>query len=159
MQEEKSKLKAFTSAVTAAAQERAAKINAETEQLEREAMEDCADDVFAEVRRRVLELPEQPEYGNTLKEQLWRALDAVPGARSARVLLRREDMRFAQSLNAASPGVRLSFEEGGFSLGGLVFECAEKGRKIDLSFDAALEDLEGRFSEITGFSLEGADGQ
>ena len=33
MQEEKSKLKAFTSAVTAAAQERAAKINAETEQL------------------------------------------------------------------------------------------------------------------------------
>ena len=39
MQEEKSKLKAFTSAVTAAAQERAAKINAETEQLEREAME------------------------------------------------------------------------------------------------------------------------
>ena len=32
MQEEKSKLKAFTSAVTAAAQERAAKINAETEQ-------------------------------------------------------------------------------------------------------------------------------
>ena len=111
------------------------------------------------MRRRVLELPEQPEYGNTLKEQLWRALDAVPGARSARVLLRREDMRFAQSLNAASPGVRLSFEEGGFSLGGLVFECAEKGRKIDLSFDAALEDLEGRFSEITGFSLEGADGQ
>ena len=107
----------------------------------------------------MLELPEQPEYGNTLKEQLWRALDAVPGARSARVLLRREDMRFAQSLNAASPGVRLSFEEGGFSLGGLVFECAEKGRKIDLSFDAALEDLEGRFSEITGFSLEGADGQ
>lgn len=204
MQERKSKLADFTAAVTGAASAKAAEMNAETERLEREALdeyasvlrsaaekrrasaladakvrenkrivaeglaskrsllqfrEDCADDVFAEVRRRVLELPEQPEYGNTLKEQLWRALDAVPGARSARVLLRREDMRFAQSLNAASPGVRLSFEEGGFSLGGLVFECAEKGRKIDLSFDAALEDLEGRFSEITGFSLEGADGQ
>lgn len=204
MQEENSKLQAFTVSVTAAAQERAAKMDEETERMEREAMEtysadlaaaaakrraaaladakvrenkrvvaeglaakrsllqfreDCADDVFAEVRRRVLELPKQPEYEKTLRDQLWRALDAVPGARSARVLLRREDMRFAQALNAASPGVRLSFEEGGFTLGGLVLECGEQGRKIDLSFDAALEDLEGRFSEITGFSLEDADGE
>lgn len=204
MQEEKSKLKGFTSAVMAAAEQRAAKLNEETDRLEREAMEhysadltaaaakrraaaladarvrenkrvvseglaakrsllqfreDCADDVFAEVRRRVLELPKQPEYGDTLREQLWRALDAVPGARNAVVELRREDMGYAQSLNAASPGVKLSFVEGSFSLGGLVLECADKGRKIDLSFDAALEDLEGRFSEITGFSLEDADGE
>ena len=46
-----------------------------------------------------------------------------------------------------------------FTLGGLVLDCAEAGRKIDLTFDAALEDLEGRFSEITGFSLEDADGK
>lgn len=204
MQEEKSKLKAFTSAVTAAAAERAAKMNEETDRLERETVErysadlsaaaakrraaaladskvrenkrvvaeglaakhsllqfreDCADDVFNEVRRRVLELPKQPEYGETLKSQLWRALDAVPGARSAKVWLRREDMGYAQGLNAASPGVRLSFEEGDFALGGLVLECEEMSRKIDLSFDAALEDLEGRFSELTGFSLEDADGK
>ena len=204
MQEEKSKLKAFTSAVTAAAQERAAKINAETEQLEREAMEaysadlaaaaakrrasaladakvrenkrivaeglaakrsllqfreDCADDVFNEVRARILELPKKPEYAGTLKNQLWRALDAVPGAREARVWLRREDMGFAHGLNSASPGVRLEFLEGSFVLGGLILECPEKNRKIDLSFDAALEDLEGRFSELTGFSLEDADGE
>ena len=52
MQEEKSKLKAFTSAVTAAAQERAAKINAETEQLEREAMEAYSADLAAAAAKR-----------------------------------------------------------------------------------------------------------
>ena len=62
-------------------------------------------------------------------------------------------------LAAAAPGVELKFVEGAFTLGGLVLDCAEAGRKIDLTFDAALEDLEGRFSEITGFSLEDADGK
>ena len=38
MQEEKSKLKGFTSAVMAAAEQRAAKLNEETDRLEREAM-------------------------------------------------------------------------------------------------------------------------
>ena len=204
MQEEKSKLKAFTSAVTAAAQERAAKINAETEQLEREAMEaysadlaaaaakrrasaladakvrenkrivaeglaakrsllqfreDCAADVFAEVRRRVLALHDSAGYAGTLKDQLLRALSAVPGAHSAVVELRHEDMARAADLAAAAPGVELKFVEGAFTLGGLVLDCAEAGRKIDLTFDAALEDLEGRFSEITGFSPEDADGK
>ena len=121
--------------------------------------EDGAAAVFGEVRRRGRELPGRPEYAETLKNQLWRALDAVPGAREARVWLRREDMGYAPGLNSASPGVRLEFLEGGFELGGLVLECAEKGRKVDLSFDAALEDLEGRFSELTGFSLEDADGK
>lgn len=204
MQNRKSKLADFTAAVTGAAQAKAAEMDAETEKLEREALEeysaalkaaaekrrasaladakvrenkrvvaeglaakrsllqfreDCADDVFDEVRRRILELPRRPEYAETLKNQLWRALDAVPGAREAKVWLRREDMGCAQGLNSASPGVKLEFLEGRFALGGLVLECAEKGRKIDLSFDAALEDLEGRFSELTGFSLEDADGK
>ncbi len=68
-------------------------------------------------------------------------------------------MGYAQGLNSASPGVKLEFLEGGFSLGGLVLECPERCRRIDLSFDSALEDLEGRFSELTGFSLEEADGE
>ncbi len=204
MQERKSKLEAFTKAVTGAANAKAEEMNKETERLERQALEeyaealasaaekkrasaladakvrenkrivaeglaakrsllqfreDCADDVFSEVKRRILELPKTPEYAETLKNQLWRALDAVPGAREATVWLRREDMGCAQILNSASPGVKLRFLEGGFELGGLILECEEKNRKIDLSFDAALEDLEGRFSELTGFSLEDADGE
>lgn len=200
MQEEKSKLEGFTSAVITAAEQHAARINEETEQLEREAIdnyaadlkaaaakrraaaladakvrenkrvvseglaakrsllqfrEDCAADVFAEVRRRVLALHDSAEYAGTLKDQLLRALSAVPGAHSAVVELRHEDMARA----AAAPGVELKFVEGAFTLGGLVLDCAEAGRKFDLTFDAALEDLEGRFSEITGFSLEDADGK
>lgn len=198
MQEEKSKLEGFTSAVITAAEQHAARINEETEQLEREAIdnyaadlkaaaaladakvrenkrvvseglaakrsllqfrEDCAADVFAEVRRRVLALHDSAGYAGTLKDQLLRALSAVPGAHSAVVELRHEDMARAADLAAAAPGVELKFVEGAFTLGGLVLDCAEAGRKIDLTFDAALEDLEGRFSEITGFSLEDADGK
>ena len=200
MQEEKSKIEGFTSAVITADEQHAARINEETEQLEREAIdnyaadlkaaaakrraaaladakvrenkrvvseglaakrsllqfrEDCAADVFAEVRRRVLALHDSAGYAGTLKDQLLRALSAVPGAHSAVVELRHEDMARA----AAAPGVELKFVEGAFTLGGLVLDCAEAGRKIDLTFDAALEDLEGRFSEITGFSLEDADGK
>ena len=125
MQEEKSKIEGFTSAVITAAEQHAARINEETEQLEREAIdnyaadlkaaaakrraaaladakvrenkrvvseglaakrsllqfrEDCAADVFAEVRRRVLALHDSAEYAGTLKDQLLRALSAVPGA-------------------------------------------------------------------------------
>ena len=68
-------------------------------------------------------------------------------------------MGLAPALAGAAGGVRLEFREGGFSLGGLVLECPERCRRIDLSFDSALEDLEGRFSELTGFSLEEADGE
>lgn len=204
MQEEKSKIEGFTSAVITAAEQHAARINEETEQLEREAIdnyaadlkaaaaklraaaladakvrenkrvvseglaakrsllqfrEDCAADVFAEVRRRVLALHDSAGYAGTLKDQLLRALSAVPGAHSAVVELRHEDMARGAGLAAAAPGVELKFVEGAFTLGGLVLDCAEAGRKIDLTFDAALEDLEGRFSEITGFSLEDADGK
>lgn len=200
MQEEKSKIEGFTSAVITAAEQHAARINEETEQLEREAIDNYAADlkaaaakrraaaladakvrenkrvvseglaakrsllqfradVFAEVRRRVLALHDSAGYAGTLKDQLLRALSAVPGAHSAVVELRHEDMARAADLAAAAPGVELKFVEGAFTLGGLVLDCAEAGRKIDLTFDAALEDLEGRFSEITGFSLEDADGK
>ena len=47
-----------------------------------------------------------------------------------------------------------SFAEGEQALGGLVADCPELSRRVDLSFDSALEDLEGRFAETTGFSME-----
>ena len=66
-----------------------------------------------------------------------------------------EDMAHADALRAAVPGVELDFEEGDFLLGGLIVECPELSRLADLSFDSALDDLEGRFSEVTGFNMEG----
>ena len=101
-----------------------------------------------------------------LEDRLYKTVDTATGSLAAVKRWESGDSSFENELSALTslrhpsvPQFICSFEEGGFSLGGLVFECAEKGRKIDLSFDAALEDLEGRFSEITGFSLEGADGQ
>ena len=52
MQEEKSKLKGFTSAVMAAAEQRAAKLNEETDRLEREAMEHYSADLAAAAAKR-----------------------------------------------------------------------------------------------------------
>lgn len=117
--------------------------------------EDCANEVFEEVRRRAARLAESGDYPALLRALLVRGLAAMPGAESARVLLRREDLGLGAGLSGAVPGVELSFEEGDFMLGGLVVECPQLSRLADLSFDSALEDLEGRFSDITGFNMEG----
>ena len=52
MQEEKSKLEGFTSAVITAAEQHAARINEETEQLEREAIDNYAADLKAAAAKR-----------------------------------------------------------------------------------------------------------
>ena len=49
--------------------------------------------------------------------------------------------------------------EGKFLLGGMMIEFPVQHRRADLTFDTALEDLSGRFTEITGFGMEGADGK
>ena len=85
---------------------------------------------------------------------LEKALAALPGAKSVTVYLRAEDMGQAGGLKAAFPGVELDFAEGEQALGGLIAECPQLSRRADLTFDSALEDLEGRFAETTGFSME-----
>ena len=50
--------------------------------------------------------------------------------------------------------MELDFAEGEQALGGLIAECPQLSRRADLTFDSALEDLEGRFAETTGFSME-----
>lgn len=137
------------------------RIVAESLRLRRElleAREACAAEIMDELRRRVAELTASPEYPALLADMLRRALAAVPGAGSAQVLLRPADMCHAQALAGAGGGTALSFAEGAFSMGGLMLECAERSRRVDLSYDSALADLEGRFSETTGFSMEGEDG-
>ena len=121
--------------------------------------EECAGMVIADVRARLAAYPGEPGYAGTLDNLLRRGLNAVPDARSARVLLRGADMAHAEHLRAAAPGVELSFAEGKFLLGGMMIEFPVQHRRADLTFDTALEDLSGRFTEITGFGMEGADGK
>lgn len=121
--------------------------------------EELAGKVLGDVRERLEKYPGQAEYAGTLDNLLLRGLAAVPGASKARVLLRREDMAHEAHLRAAAPGLEISFAEGKFALGGMIIEFPMQHRRADLTFDTALEDLSGRFTEITGFGMEGADGK
>lgn len=121
--------------------------------------EDCAAEVIEGVRARLAAYPESPEYGPALDGLLRAGLAAVPEAKSARVLLRRDDISHTGHLKAAAGGVELSFAEGFINLGGLIIEFPEQCRRADLTFDSALEELAAHFTEMTGFGTEGADGQ
>ena len=203
MQEKKSKLKAFAAALTGAAEEKAAAMNAETgswsarrsrnmqrpwpprpEKRRASALadakvkenkrivaeglaakrsllqfrEDCADDVFAEVRRKILELPQRPEVRrNAQKPAL-----ARPRRRPRRERPRSGSGARTWATPRASTRPRpawLEFLEGGFSLGGLVLECPERCRHIDLSFDSALRGPGGQVLRAHRLSLEEADGE
>ena len=103
--------------------------------------EECAGMVIADVRARLAAYPGEPGYAGTLDNLL------------------RRGMTHAEHLRAAAPGVELSFAEGKFLLGGMMIEFPVQHRRADLTFDTALEDLSGRFTEITGFGMEGADGK
>ncbi|MGI5936907.1 MAG: hypothetical protein ACOX7I_08920 [Oscillospiraceae bacterium] len=46
------------------------------------------------------------------------------------------------------------FYTGAFSLGGLRVTCKAQGRRVDASFDTALEELIGHFSELTGIKVD-----
>lgn len=116
--------------------------------------ENCADEVFGEVRRRVGRYTESEAYPSKLRGLLLEAFEAVPGISAALVLLRPKDMKYKDELTAALPNVKLAFAEGHFALGGLMLQSEEKSRRIDLTFDSAFADLSGRFSEITGFRVE-----
>ncbi len=121
--------------------------------------EDCAKLVLDDVRARLEAYPSDEKYAGTLDSMLGRGLAAIPGARKARVLLRREDAGHEAHLRAAAPEVELSFAEGKFELGGMIIEFPMQHRRADLTFDTALEDLSSRFTEITGFGMEDSDGK
>lgn len=134
------------------------RIVAESLRLRRElleARESCAAALMSDVRERLNSLTASPEYSALMARQLRRALSAVRGAREAVLLLRPRDMHLAPELTALGGDTALKAQEGAFNMGGLILDCAELHRRVDLSFDSALTDIEGRFTELTGFHMEG----
>ena len=119
----------------------------------------CAEAVVADVREKLKAYPDGPEYGEALCRLLERGLSAVPGAKRANVLLRRADIGLAGSLERAAGDVELSFQEGFFTLGGLIIEFQDEHRRVDLTFDTALGDLTEHISEVIGIGLEDANGK
>ena len=120
---------------------------------------ECAAQVMDEVRERLRHYPETAEYTDTLCALLKKGLAVCPGAKSARVLLRREDIDRVDALARCAGDVKLEFAGAFISLGGLIIEFPEERRRVDLSFDTSLEDLSGRFAELVGFGMEVSDGQ
>lgn len=116
--------------------------------------EDCAGEVYEAVRARLVSYPDSADYGGTLCALLGKALGVLPGGGRVTVYLRARDMGYAQRLQKELPNAELDFAEGSFALGGLIAESAESALRADMTFDSALEDLSGRFSELTGFDVE-----
>lgn len=116
--------------------------------------EDCAFETNAAVRDRIAGFTESEGYLPHLKMLLRKAVDVFGYGFAAEVQLRPQDMHFADELVQTVSGVSLAFKEGHFELGGLCLYCPAKGKRVDLTFDGALNDLMDHFAEITGIRVD-----
>ena len=110
-------------------------------------------EVFDKVRERIAQYTASPEYPEHLKELLLSALKQLPGATRVSLRLRQEDLPLGPELAKAAAPVKVEYEEGSFSLGGLAIRCPELGLRVDCSFDNRLEELSSHFAESFGLSL------
>ncbi len=112
--------------------------------------EACAKEVFGDVKKQINAFTASDKYLPHLQRLLKQATDILGYGVSAEVLLRREDMHFAEALLDSAYGVSLAFSAGSFTLGGLCVNCPAKGKRVDMTFDAALGDMVGHFTELSG---------
>ena len=112
-----------------------------------------ADEVFALVREKIVAYTQTDAYPRRLKALFLDAVETLKEGDDIRVYLRKADMAQADALSAALPGMDFEFREGAFLLGGLVAESSSLGRRVDSTFDSALEELNGHFAELFGLSL------
>jgi vacuolar-type H+-ATPase subunit E/Vma4 len=119
-----------------------------------ELREKCAVSAFAETRKKIAEFTASEQYPEHLAALLNKAISALGYGFAAEVRLRPEDMKYTDFLLGSVSGVSLGFSEGNFMLGGLQLICQARGLRIDLSFDSAMTDLVGHFSELTGMQVE-----
>lgn len=112
--------------------------------------EDCANEIYDAVKLKIRGFTESEEYLPQLKALLQKAVELMGYGFVAEVQLRPADMKYAEVLGGQVSGVSLAFVSGDFELGGLRLYCPAKSKRIDLSFDEALEDMMCHFAEITG---------
>ena len=115
--------------------------------------EECANENFRRVQERLKVFMEDPKYVEHLTHLLKRATRLLAAGGSADVYLRPEDMRFADTLMESAPDYTLAFHPGHLHLGGLQLVSHERGMRVDMSFDSALNDLIGHFAEISGMNI------
>lgn len=112
-----------------------------------------ADEVFDLVREKISKFTGTYEYFTQLNNLLGRALSELGNESDVIVYLRNEDMGASEELTKLNTGAKLTYKEGNFILGGLMAACPTKNISIDMTFDAALDDLTGHFAEMFGLGL------
>lgn len=115
--------------------------------------ESCAKDVFAALPERLHAFTSSADYPKHMIRLLRRAYEAIGGSETMELYLREADMGLAETLCAALPDASLVVLEGDFKLGGLCLNCPEKHVRADLSFDSAMSDMVGHFSELAGMEM------
>lgn len=112
-----------------------------------------ANDVRDQVTQRLNDFTKTPEYPALLERQLTDAVGKFGLVSEVTVSLRPEDMHLAPALEQAIKPVTARFQEGGFTLGGIVVDCPEIGQCVDGAYDTALLELTSHFAEQFGLSL------
>ncbi len=115
--------------------------------------ESCAKEVFSALPERIRRFTESPDYAPHMVKLLRRAHEAIGGDTPMEMYLREADMGLSELLRSALPGVSLTVMEGDFKLGGLCLYCPDKHVRADLSFDSAMADMVGHFSELAGMEM------
>lgn len=132
------------------------RVNAHRNKLRHELLqyrEECAKEVFRIAQEHIARFTESDAYPAHMAGLLARAIGEIGYGFTADVYLRPEDMGLADYLLGSVSGVSLGFGEGTFILGGLRLASPAKARRVDLSFDTALTDLIGHFSDMAGIYL------
>lgn len=108
-----------------------------------------AEEIYAEVRRRVEHYAASDEYPDALRSMARRAARELAGD-GLELYLRPCDMGFADELAALA---RAEVKEGHIALGGLVAQNPARHLRLDLSYDAAMDTVAERFGELSDFTL------
>ena len=108
--------------------------------------------VMETVSGRLREYAKTPEYRAQLRRMLERALDAFSG--DTVIFLREEDMPLAPELFDGKRAFDVSFERGGFELGGLMASCPSRHLQIDETFDTAMNEIRDHFAELMGLQMD-----
>lgn len=114
---------------------------------------EIAAEIFEQVKARITEYTQSTAYPEQLVRELKQAIGMFGETSSVTVFLRDEDMSFVPQLREAAAPVEAEFVPGTFALGGLKVDCPENGRRVDASYDTAMEELSGHFAELFGLSL------
>ncbi|MDP4108621.1 MAG: V-type ATP synthase subunit E [Bacillota bacterium] len=114
---------------------------------------EIANNIFDELKGRIEAYTKTPEYTDNLISLSRKASGMLPGCGDVTVYMRSADMHRAEQIRSALSGYEVKFEEGGFYLGGIIFECKEKHIRIDESYDLAIAERYEHFTEMFGISL------